>query len=217
MSLPFDVGRIVPSVRDLFAAVATRKRSLTLVPDVAGTDPRVLEVVARHRDSVRALATAETGEALRRIALAAEDVPVLSTTVCLRPRDCQQARYHGADGVALSREGGRDLAAAARSMRMMPLFVAGTSAPPGSSPDALLGLGVEGALAAWLVDLAGPPLAAWASSLERGSVVVVDWSRREVVGTDELRALRGVVDAVIVPGALHLAPEFEALVDELDG
>jgi hypothetical protein len=203
----FDPARIVPSVRDLHAALATRRRTLTLVPNVA-----VPADATQLADAVRALAGA-IGE-VRGLATASADVPVLCVTPCRSAEDCQRARFFGADGVCITLDDYAAVAAAARSMRMMPLALA-------DGVDSAVRAEALGARAVLLTS--GVDLAAVASRVGKQVLLVADLSAAGALPgaadpTDEvgLRALRGVVDAAIVPQAFYASTTFATLVDELD-
>lgn len=207
---PFDVARIVPSVRDLPASLAMRRRALVLVPLLDEQDPAsALVDLERLRDSVRAVAISTPSPASERLARASGDLPLLALAPCRAALDCQRARFHGADGVCL--DAGADwpsLALAARSMRMMPLVRAADAA----SPVVLAEQGAPAIVVAGSLDA----IATEVASIDRRVVLVADVSDR-AVGKEELRALLGVVDAAIVAPALHRLPAFLDWIEELDG
>jgi indole-3-glycerol phosphate synthase len=202
----FDVARIVPSTRDLFGALAMRRRGLALVP-VVGGDPEAaaLEAARLEELEVRALAVPEPESAVVR----ATSLPVL----CAAPRstveECQRARYHGADGVVLAcgdESTWRNLAASAQSMRMMAMAWV-------ESGDAARALVSWGARA---VVLRAPTVAAArlvAQEVPASTVLVA-----EVAGLDEagIAELEGAVDAALVERAVFTQPGFAGLVQRFD-
>jgi len=212
----FDVGRIVPSMRDLVAGLAMRRRALSLVPLLDGDEPTLATDVARLDGVVRAFASSASSapggdaETLRRIARAIGNTPLLALAPHATALDCQRSRYFGADGVALAPEGRdvADVSGAARSMHMMPLAVADETTPPERLASA------EGG--AWLVRGTLPRMHALAAALPKKAVVVACGSAF-AMNAQALRDLAGVVDAVVVSSATHRAAWFCALVDELDG
>lgn len=207
MSDDFDVGRIVPSTRDLVAGLAMRRRSLSLVPWLDAADPTAPTDAERLAEHVRAFATDADGAMLRALARAAGDVPLLSTRPCHTALEIQRARYFGADGVVLADEAPRldELLHLARSMHLTPLV------PRTRETAERAAVGAR----AWLVDLEGDALVDLAAMDPRAVLVV--FRARSALEAEAARALLGVVDALIVPPSLHRAAGFDALVDELDG
>jgi hypothetical protein len=206
MTIDFDPARIVPSVRDLNAALAMRRRSLALVPLISSEAD--LSVAAALQ--VRAFAVGENGPLLQSTATMTRDVPVLSLARCERPEDCQRARYFGADGVcidAADADAADALAAHARSMRMLPLRRATNAA----GVEALESRGAR----AIVVACDSGEVQTVASSVSKGAVLLVDARARDLP-PQELRNLLGHVDVVIVRSTSFGMPGFAALLDELD-
>jgi hypothetical protein len=204
-----DVGAIVPSTRDLLQAITTRRRNLALLA-LLGND-RPAESAARLAElNVSALACIEPGPALQLAACSTKTVPSL----CLMPvsdRDgCLQARYFGADGVCIDALFPADewdrLAKTARTMRMVPVALAVDEAGAVAAVKA-------GARAVLVRAQSTDVIVAAARSVPRTATVV-----GEVVGGDmaALRALRGHVDAAVVPLAIHAADEFADFVADVD-
>jgi indole-3-glycerol phosphate synthase len=204
-----DVESIVPSTRDLLQVIATRRKSMALVA-LLGSDRTTEEALRLHELNVSAFALAEPGPALEAAARATKTVP----TLCLTPASSREsfvaARYHGADGVCLDAaldQGAWDrLAKGARTMRMLPIATATDEATVAAAVKA-------GARALLLRAPTAAELNALAAGAPRAMTLVA-----EIHGADAatLRALRGHVDAVIVPPAVHAAPDFAELVLELD-
>jgi hypothetical protein len=198
----FDVARIVPSTRDLLSGLATRRRSLAIVPLVSGASETLFDA--------RAFAATGANATMAASATATRDVPLLCLDVCRSVSDCQRARFFGADGVCF--EPGDEasfagLSNTARSMRMMALAFARDPAQAAASS-------AFGARA--IVVRGGGDLAvAVSAALAKQTVLVIDWSLR-TPSPDELRSLVGHVDAVIVPAALFMDPAFAQLSEELD-
>jgi hypothetical protein len=206
---PFEVGAIVPSTRDLYQVIATRRRSLALIGLVEGDAPA--EEAARLTElNISALAFREAGPAMQLGARATKTVPSL----CLSPIDGREgalaARYHGADGVCidgrLPAEAWDRLAKGARTTRMLALALAedadGTQAAVKAGARAIL-------LRAATAEAARQAAAA----LPRGVTVVAEVAGADAAG---IRALAGHVDAAVVPAAVHRSPDFAALVAEVD-
>ncbi len=195
----FDPARIVPSTRDLHAALGTRRRSLALVPLV--TDASEL---ARLEDLVASFAVAAAGPLATAVATATRDVPLLCLAPCRTPLDCQRARYFGADGVCLAPASAAEwtaLAQAARSMRMMPLCLA-------SDPDSAAFAEQLGARA--LLIRGDADGIAVSERIGKQLVLAIDWSARAVAAAD-LAQLVSRADAVIVPQSFHSAENFAEL------
>ncbi len=194
----FDLSRIVPSTRDLFGALATRRRGLALVTECDGAD------AAGRLDAleVRALAHPSGGPAMRQAATATLALPML----LLAPLDdalaCQRARFFGADGVCLRDVG---LAKTAQSMRMMAL---GWAADAGAAAAA-----VAAGARAVLVHAAFAEVERAAAQLPAPTLLVAQLTDPSA---DRLRALAGRVDAAVVPRDIHASKGFAALLDELD-
>ena len=204
----FDVSQIVPSMRDLSNAIATRRMSLALVPLVNGDDV-AHEVGRLDQLGVGAIAIAEVGEDLRTVARSTLETPTLSLSAATTPEDCQRARFYGADGVCI--EAGDDhawttLSQTVRSMRMMPLCIV-------RSADALSQAEAWGVRAVLIHTADAAAALKSAANASRTTVVVV--AIADASGND-LRALQGHVDAAVVPPSLHRAEGFASLLAELD-
>lgn len=208
-----DVSRIVPSVRDLVQGISTRRRGLTLVPFLDALDPDgAVRDVARLVGTARAFATDAEGALLATLARDASDVPMLLTRSVRTARDCQRARGSGADGVCVPLAHDVDLAnlvLSARSMRMAPLVTV--------ESDLESAARVAGAARAWLLHRFDPELVTQAAELDRRRLLVVDASREPSLSPERLRALLGLVDAVVVPPSVHRMPSYAELEAELEG
>jgi indole-3-glycerol phosphate synthase len=163
-------------------------------------------------DSSRAFATDATGPAQRRLARATSDVPLLVTAPVTTPLECQRARYFGADGVCVPAKATLDVGAAllsARSMHMTSLLAVRHDL------DAANELASDAR--AWILSGLDLALARRAAELDRRRVLVVDASTERDVSPEALRALLGVVDAIVVPPHVHRGAGFDELAAELDG
>jgi hypothetical protein len=204
----FDVGALVPSTRDLLQAIRTRRSGLVLVP-LLSTEEAGREALRDTESGVTALAMGEPGPAMA-AASAATRVPV----VCLRPvaakEDYLAARAFGADAVVLApgldEAARQDLSKGARSTRMMALDVARDAA--GAKRAAETG---ARALVLQAPDVA--TIKGLATGLPSG-VTLLAWPDR--AAEEDVRALVGVVDAVIVGVDVYGATGFERLVSELN-
>jgi indole-3-glycerol phosphate synthase len=214
MQQQVDVGSIVPSTRDLYQVIATRKRSMALVAQLG--EARPAEEAARlHELNVSAFCFTESGPAMQAAARATRTVPSL----CLRPasdrEDFLAARFYGADGVCLDDKLPMDawdkLAKNARTTRMLPLAVAHDA----SGVEAAVKAGAR-VLLLWASSAA--ELCALATSVPRAMTLVgaIGSGTETEADAAAIRALRGHVDAVIVPPGVHQAPGFAELVTELD-
>jgi hypothetical protein len=200
----FDVSRIVPSTRDLFGALATKREGLALVAEIGdGDDEAVAAEVARLDElDVRALAFASAGAMSRIVATSTASTP----SICLAPigdaEACQRARFFGADGVAVS---DADLAKTAQSMHLMAL------AHVRSLDEARVAAG------AWARALfISAPLEltlAIGAAVDRPTLLLAHVPDLDAAGA---RALSGSVDAAIVPVSLQRSAEFESILQELD-
>jgi indole-3-glycerol phosphate synthase len=207
--LQVDAASIVPSTRDLLQVLATKRRSMALV-GVIGPESPAEEAARLHDLNVSALAAVEPGVAMQLAARATKTVPTL-LLLAAGDRDAfLAARYYGADGVCVDASLPLDewdkLAKNARMTRMLPLALAADEA----SVDAAIKSGAR----AILVRAASSEAAiALAAKAPRTITVVA-----EIAGADAdaLRALRGHVDAAVVPPSVHQAQGFAALVAELD-
>jgi hypothetical protein len=204
----FDVSQIVPSMRDLSNAIATRRMSLALVPRVDGDDV-AHEVGRLDQLGVGAVAIAEVGEDLRTAARSTLETPTLSLSPAKSAEDCQRARFYGADGVcieAVDEQAWTTLSQTVRSMRMMPLCIV-------RSGGALTQAEAWGVRAVLIHAPDAEVALKSAASASRTTVVVVAIADAD---GDALRALRGQVDAAVVPPSLHRAEGFASLLAELD-
>ncbi|MEP7119506.1 MAG: hypothetical protein ABJE95_01295 [Byssovorax sp.] len=204
-----DAGSIVPSTRDLLQVLATKRRSMALV-GVIGSESPAEEAARLHDLNVSALASAEAGPAMALAARATKTVPMLLLPAAGDRDAFLAARYFGADGVcidaALALEEWDKLAKNARMTRMLPLALA--------TDDASIDAAVKSGARAILVRAASADAAiALAAKAPRTITLVA-----EIAGGDgdALRALRGHVDAAVVPASIHRAAGFAALVAELD-
>ena len=206
---PFDVGEIVPSTRDLLQVIATRRKGMALVA-LVGPERPVSDAARLDELNVSAFAFAEPGAAMHDAAGATKTIPAL----CLDPvrdRDaCLAARFYGADGVCVDAaqplEEWDRLAKTARTMRMLPIALVRDASAAESAVKA-------GARAALLRASSAAEILALTKALPRSMTVVA-----EVVGggVDALRELVGVIDAAIVPPAVHAASDFAAFASEVD-
>jgi hypothetical protein len=204
-----EAGTIVPSTRDLFQAIGTRRRNLALVGLIGGE--RASDDAARLADlNVSAFACVETGPAMAQASRATKTVPMLCLHLASERDHFVAARQHGADGVCIdARAAVADwdrLALAARTMRMAPLSVAtdaaGVAAGVKMGARALL---VRAPSAAQIVELvADVPRSVMLLAMVEGA------------DAEAVRALVGKVDAVVVPPAVHSSPSFAELVAEVD-
>jgi hypothetical protein len=208
----FDVSRIVPSVRDLFGALALRRRALALVPrvDAMSAEPEA----ARLDDAgVRAVAMVQAGEAMQRAARATTALPMLCLARLDSPEACERARFFGADGVCLEARDAASwerLAKAARSTRMLALAHAASPA------DVTLAVSL-GARAVLLALDDAAELGAAAARLDKGIVAVAVLPACSGDGAERIvRSLQGTLDALVVPAALHAGAGFASLLAELD-
>jgi len=201
--MTFDVARIVPSTRDMLAALAMRRSSLSMLPHV---EERV-QVGRLDELGVRGLACDSADDKLQSIATASRDLPSLLLAPCSNATDCQRARFFGADGVCLAAGDEAEwqaLSQAARSMRMMPLA-------------RVINAETAAAAVQWgarALFVAANAVAELAGVIDKPTIVVADARQLDV---DALRSMNGKIDAAIVTSQVFTAPAFEALLDELDG
>jgi hypothetical protein len=199
-----DVGRIVPSTRDLFGALATRRKTLSLIPRIEH-DEVASEVARVAAVDVRAYAMPAADAQLQIAATSTKSTPAL----CLQPattlEDCQRARFFGADGVVIAASDAASweaLSKAAQSMHMVALARATDLA----SAEQSVAWGARAVLIDGQTDLA-----AIAASLPKTILVA------HASSVEALRSYVGVVDAAVLSEAIHASADFEALLDELDG
>ena len=204
-----DAGSIVPSTRDLLQVLATKRRSMALV-GVIGSERPAEEAERLHDLNVSALASSEAGPAMQLAARATKTVPMLLLPAAGDRDAFLAARYFGADGVAVDAALPLDewdkLAKNARMTRMLPLALA--------IDEASIDAAVKSGARAILVRAASSEAAIALAAKAPRSITLV----AEIAGADgdALRALRGHVDAAVVPASIHQAAGFAALVAELD-
>jgi hypothetical protein len=135
-------------------------------------------------------------------------------SLCLGPAGdreaLQAARLHGADGVTIDARLPLDdwdrLAKIARSMRMLPVALA-VDAP---SLEAAVKAGARAVL---IQAPSAAELVALAAAAPRSLTLV---GHVDTADADALRALKGKVDAAVVPPAVHAAKGFAELVADVD-
>ena len=192
-------------MRDFLQTISTRRKRLALIPLVEGAD----EAHTLSEADVSALAMSAPSDGMRAVSAAIGSVPLLSLAPIATDQDALAARAAGADAVVIPI--GTDaaswdaIAKQAQSTRMAVLARVTDQASAELCTKTT----------ARAVYLAVSDTAE-VSSLMRllGSLRVV----AQLPSADEtaLRALRGVVDAVIVESDLYLSTSFESLRDELD-
>jgi hypothetical protein len=201
----FDVASIVPSARDFLQAIATRRKRLALVPLVENAD----EARALAEAGVAAFAMAVPSDSMRAVSAAIGPAPLLSLSPVASERDALEARAVGADAIvvtAVADPASWDaISKEARSTRMAALAgVKDTQA------------------AAWATRTQSKGVYLYAGAIaEVAPMMKILGSLRVLAhlpSVDEatLRALRGVVDAVIVESDLYLSTSFASLREELD-
>lgn len=214
-----DVAQIVPSTRDLLQVLATRKRNLALIGEL-DAERSGQEAARLHEANVSAFAFAAPGPAMTEGARATKTVPALSLAQVATREDCQRARFHGADGVAidvaLPPTEWDSLAKIARGMRMLPLGLVRNEA------DLELA-GKVGPRAVVIRAASAEAVLALANKVPRNVTIVADVATEEAgarvasaADAGAIRALLGKVDAAVVPSAVHASAGFEDLVAEVD-
>jgi hypothetical protein len=200
-----DIASIVPSVRDFLQAIGTRKKRLALVPLVE----RVDEAHMLGEAGVTAFAVMAPSEGMRAVSAAIGSTPLLSLAPITTEREGLAARAAGADAViipmATDAKSWDTMAQNARLTRMAALAgVTDVSTAEICAKTAAKGVYLE---------LGSIAEVARAMKLLGSQRVLV-----KLPSVDEaaLRALRGVVDAVIVESDLYLSTSFESLREELD-
>jgi indole-3-glycerol phosphate synthase len=206
--LQVDAASIVPSTRDLLQVLATKRRSMALV-GVIGSERPAEEAARLHDLNVSAFA-AEPGVAMQLAARATKTVPMLCLPAAGDRDAFLAARFHGADGVCVDASLPLDewdkLARNARMTRMLPLALA--------IDEASIDAAVKSGARAILIRAASSEAAiALAEKAPRTITVVAEIAAAD---GDSLRALRGHVDAAVVPASVHQSAGFAALVAELD-
>lgn len=203
--MTIDIASIVPSVRDFLQAIGTRRKRLALVPLVEGVD----EARSLGEAGVTAFAVAAPSDGMRAVSAAVGSVPLVSLAPIENDNDALTARAAGADAVIVPTStdaaGWDALAKQVRSTRMAALAKV-TDRPSAELCKKTTAKGAYLAVAD-IADVASvmPVL---------GSLLVV--AHLPSIDEKALRALRGVVDAVIVESDLYLSTSFESLRDELD-
>ena len=88
----FDVSRIVPSTRDLLAAIHTRRKGLALVPHIDGDDEEAVAAEVARLDGldVRAFALSQAGVLARAAATSTNSTPSLCLAEATSAEDCQR-------------------------------------------------------------------------------------------------------------------------------
>jgi hypothetical protein len=203
---PSDVATLVPSNRDLLQALRTAKKGLALVPWLDAENAG-REALRMAEFDVAALALSEAGPPMAEAARATR-LPMLSLERVSSVDDALRARAFGADAVVIDPKAGdveREAAAAsARSTRMVVLSVART-------PEEVRREAASGAKA---VVIEAPDVEAVGVLAEEvARLLVIAWPSRPL--EEDVRYLRGRVDAVIVGIEVYGATGFERLVSEL--
>jgi len=201
MRAPFDVGSIVPSMKDFLQAIATRRKRLALVPRVVESEElsRWIEL------GVAAIACDEPGATMREVA--AGSLPILALEPVREDDDVLAARAYGADAVVIAVDAAADaLGKKTRSTRMVPLFVVSDNADAKRAIDA----GAKGVL------VSGDSLDAIAKIVEALPQTTRVLAHLRNADAQSIRALVGRVDAAIVEHALASTDEFAALQAEVD-
>ena len=200
-----DVASIVPSVRDFLQAIDSRRKRLALVPLVERAD----EARALGEAGVTAFAVLAPSEGMRAVSAAVGSAPLVSLGSIATDEDALAARAAGADAVIIPAGGDAQswdaIAKQARATRMAVL--AGVTDWPSAELSAkTMAKGV------YLAVSAIAEVSAIMPSLGSRRVL----ARLPSIDEPTLRALRGVVDAVIVESDLYLSTSFESLREELD-
>lgn len=201
-----DKGAIVPSTRDLFQAISTRRKSLALIaeldPDRAAEDAARLDEVG-----VAAFAMAAPGPAMSLAARATRTVPMLLLEPVTGTQECQVARYYGADGVAVGAGDVeiKSIADTARSMRMQAFPLAN------DAEDAARVVSEVRARVLILRARSAAEIVAFARATPGVTIVAAP----KTADAAALRELVGHVDAALVPSSVHAAPGFAELAAEL--
>jgi hypothetical protein len=199
-SSAFDIATLVPSQRDFLQAVRTGRDRLALVPCISG-DNAGREALRMAESGVSALAMTDPSPEMTEASRATR-LPMLSLRLLTSRDDALAARAFGADAVIVDPRAAdperQKIADTARSVRMVVLDAQrGGKAVLVQGPD----------VASIKTQIAGLPrviLIAWLTpALERSP-------------EDDLRALRGLVDAAIVGVDVYGVTGFERLVSELN-
>jgi hypothetical protein len=200
-----DIASIVPSVRDFLQAIDTRRKRLALVPLVEGPD----EARNLADAGVNAFAMQGPSDGMRAVSAALGSVPLLSLAPVGDEQAAMMARAAGADAVIVPLDGDAAVwdatAKRARTTHMATLVRITDTA----TAEIAARTHARGAYVA--IDSASDARAIVGLI---GSMRVI--ARLPSVDETALRALRGIVDAVIVESDLYLSTSFESLRDELD-
>jgi DNA-binding NarL/FixJ family response regulator len=207
----FDVARIVPAMRDLFGALATRRQSLALIPALDSADGGSISREASRLDGidVRAFARSAADGGMLELARSTSAIPTLCTASMQASEDCQRARFFGADGVVIQAQDAthfEHLRKTAQSMRMMAIAEV-------TDAETATRLIEAGTRALFLRAESFEQLDALVEQAQGAAVLIAEGART----ADELRALSGRVDAAIVPAAIHTGASFKDLQGQLDG
>jgi hypothetical protein len=204
-AVTIDIASIVPSVRDFLQAIGARRKRLALVPLVE----RIDEAHALGEAGVTAFAVLGPSEGTRAVSAAIGSAPLISLAPVATEKEGLAARASGADAVIIPI--GADarswdaMAQNARLTRMTALAgVTDTASAEICAKTAAKGVYLQ---VSSVADVSSPMKVL-------GSKLVL--ARLPSVDEAALRALRGVVDAVIVESDLYLSTSFESLREELD-
>ena len=204
-----DAGSIVPSTRDLFQAISTRRKSLALIAELDPAKASAPADQAKRLDEldIAAFAMARPGPEMALATRATRSVPMLLLEPVTGTDECRIARYYGADGVAVGAGDVelKSIADTARSMRMQAFPLAG---------DVAAAEKVVKEIHARALILKAPSaseIAAFAAAT-RGVTII---AAPAVVDADALRELLGHADAVLIPSSVYAAPGFAELAREL--
>ena len=203
--MTIDLASIVPSVRDFLQAIDSRRKRLALVPLVERAD----EARALGETGLSAFAMLAPSDGMRAVSAAIGSTPLISLSPITTDMDALTARAAGADAVIVPT--GADapswdaIAKNARTTRMAVLAAATDRA----SAELCAKTTAKGVY----LPMSG---VAEVTAVMRvlGSMRVL--AKLPSVDETALRALRGVVDAVIVESDLYLSTSFETLREELD-
>jgi indole-3-glycerol phosphate synthase len=203
---PFDIASLVPSSRDFLQAVRTARKGLAVVPWLDAEDA-AREGLRMAEFDVAALALGKAGPAMAEAA-GATRLPVISLELVSSSDSALRARAFGADAVLIdpeTEEPARQAAvASARSTRMVALSVARTRRE----------VEREAAHGAKAIVIEAPDVKALGELAEAaGRLLVVALPSRPL--EEDVRYLRGRVDAVVVGVEVYGATGFERLVSEL--
>lgn len=211
----FSVSRIVPSTRDLFDALSTRRKSLALIPRIEGNTSEEVRQHAQRLDGfdVRAFARSAADVITQDLARSTSTIPTLCTSEITNAEDCQRARFFGADGIVIRADGNANwqtLSKTAQSMRMMVVGLV-------TNEETATLLQKIGARAMLLRASSSAELLRLADTAKGASLLLADLLPDGLGDEEDLRALLGKVDAALVRETFHAGRSFECLQDELDG